>query len=88
VGGKASSFRCSMIAFSMARGALSRVTPRLLPSPLLGESRASGVPEDWRRVVAAPGVELHVRRDRPRPRAAELKELLEGVERALRRCFR
>jgi len=45
---------------------------------------ASGTVETWRRVQVMPGVELHVRGDLPRLRQAELRQLLERVEIALR----
>jgi len=48
------------------------------------ESSASGVVETWRRVQVVPGVELLVRGDLPRLKQAELRQLLERVEIALR----
>jgi len=48
------------------------------------ESPASGTVEAWRRVQVVPGVELHVRSDLPRLRQAEMRQLLERVEIALR----
>ena len=50
-------------------------------------SPAPGTVETWRRVQVKPGVELHVRNDLAKLRAAELKELLAGLESALRRKF-
>lgn len=50
-----------------------------------GGDERSGVPENWRRVVVVPGVELHLRDDLPKPKAGELKELLAALETALRR---
>jgi hypothetical protein len=43
--------------------------------------------ETWRRVRVAPGVELHLRGDLPKPKPAELKQLIERLERALRRAL-
>ncbi len=41
--------------------------------------------ESWKRVVVAPGVELHLRADLPTPKPAELTRLLALLETALRR---
>jgi hypothetical protein len=41
--------------------------------------------ETWRRVRVAPGVELHLREDMAKPKPAEMKKLVEHLERALRR---
>ena len=49
------------------------------------ESPAPGMVETWRRVQVMPGVELHLSGDLPKPKPEELKQLLERVERALRR---
>jgi hypothetical protein len=43
--------------------------------------------ETWRRVRVAPGVELHLRDDLPKPKPAELKQLIERLERSLRRAL-
>ncbi|MFT4548482.1 MAG: hypothetical protein ACI9UA_005288 [Pseudoalteromonas tetraodonis] len=43
--------------------------------------------ETWRRVQVSPGVELHLRPDLPKLRPAELKKLVERLERALRRAL-
>jgi DNA-binding transcriptional MerR regulator len=51
-----------------------------------GNDGASRSPaETWRRVQVAPGIELHLRGDLPKPKPAELKKLVERLERALRR---
>ena len=44
-----------------------------------------GTAETWRRVQVAPGVELHLRDDLSRLRPKELSELVERVEKVLRR---
>ena len=44
----------------------------------------SGVAETWKRIVVAPGVELHLRGDLPKPRPGEVEELLAKVESVLR----
>ena len=49
---------------------------------------APGVPENWKRVVVVPGVELHLRDDLPKPKTGELKELLAALETALRKGLR
>jgi hypothetical protein len=49
-----------------------------------GSSVGAGSAETWRRVRVAPG-ELHLRDDLPKPKPAELKKLVAGLERALRR---
>ena len=41
--------------------------------------------ERWSRTLLAPGVELHLRNDLPRFKPAELRQLVELVEKALRR---
>ena len=43
--------------------------------------------EVWRRVPVAPGFELHLRCDLPKPKPAELRKLVERLERALRRSL-
>jgi hypothetical protein len=49
-------------------------------------SASASVPiETWRRVQVAPGVELHLRGDLPKPKPAELKKLMGRLETALRR---
>ncbi len=50
-------------------------------------STAAAAAETWRRVQVSPGVELHLRGDLPKPRPAELKKLVERLERALRRAL-
>lgn len=52
-----------------------------------GSSVGAGSAERWRRVRVAPGVELHLRDDLPKPKPAELKKLVERLERALRRAL-
>jgi hypothetical protein len=49
-----------------------------------GGSVGANSAETWR-VRVAPGVELHLRDDLPKPKPAELKKLVAGLERALRR---
>ena len=44
-----------------------------------------GAAETWRRIQVAPGVELHLRDDLPKPKRGELKQIAERLERALRR---
>jgi DNA-binding transcriptional MerR regulator len=50
-----------------------------------GNSGGADSAETWRRVRVAPGVELHLRDDLPKPKPAELKKLVGRLERALRR---
>jgi DNA-binding transcriptional MerR regulator len=52
-----------------------------------GSSVGAGSAETWRRVRVAPGVELHLRDDLPKPKPAEMKKLVERLERALRRAL-
>ena len=51
-----------------------------------GESPVAS--ETWERIAVARDVELHLRDELPKPKAAELKKLLARVETALRRHFR
>ena len=44
-----------------------------------------GPAETWRRIQVSPGVELHLRDDLKKPKPAELKQIVERLERALRR---
>lgn len=55
------------------------------PSKSSGTS-ATGpqVAEEWKRIGVAPGVELHLRSDLPKPKPAELKQWLSLLETALR----
>ena len=46
---------------------------------------SSGVAETWKRIVVAPGVELHLRGDLPKLRPGEVEELLSKLELVLRR---
>lgn len=46
---------------------------------------AAGPVERWNRVRVMPGVELHLNADLPRPKPAELRRLMELLEKALRR---
>ena len=50
-------------------------------------STAAAAAETWRRVRVSPGVELHLRDDLPKPKPRELKQLVERLERALRRAL-
>jgi hypothetical protein len=54
-----------------------------------GETKGHGLSvsqaERWNRVRVMPGVELHLNADLPRPKPAELRRLLELLEKALRR---
>jgi hypothetical protein len=50
-------------------------------------SPAPGAAETWRRVRVAPGVELHLREDLAKPKPAEMKKLVERLERALRQAL-
>jgi hypothetical protein len=43
--------------------------------------------EKWNRVRVMPGVELHLNTDLPRLKPAELRCLMELLEKALRRSF-
>ena len=52
------------------------------------ESPASGMVETWRRVQVVPGVELHLRDGLKKLRAADLKNLLAALEKALRQADR
>jgi DNA-binding transcriptional MerR regulator len=55
-----------------------------------GGALASSAPvpaETWKRVQVAPGVELHLSEDLKKPKAADLKDLMERIETALRRGF-
>ena len=45
---------------------------------------APGEAENWRRIAVAPGVELHLRGDLPKMKRAEVRKLMELLERALR----
>jgi hypothetical protein len=47
---------------------------------------APGMVEAWRRVQVASGVELHLRDGLKKLRAADLKNLLAGLEKALRQA--
>jgi DNA-binding transcriptional MerR regulator len=49
-------------------------------------SLAPGTVEAWRRVRVVPGVELHLRDDLKKLRAADLKNLLAALEKALRQA--
>jgi hypothetical protein len=60
---------------------------RLEGSRCGADSAAAELAETWRRVRVAPGVELHLRDDLPNPKPAELKQLIERLERALRRAL-
>ena len=51
------------------------------------DASASVPIETWRRVQVAPGVELHLRGDLPKPKPAELKKLVGRLETALRRAL-
>ncbi len=44
-----------------------------------------GLVESWARVIVAPGIELHLREDLPKPKPTALRELLARLETALRR---
>jgi DNA-binding transcriptional MerR regulator len=54
---------------------------------LASRSSAPGPAETWKRVQVAPGVELHLREGMPKRKAADLKDLMERIEKALRRGF-
>jgi len=53
-----------------------------------GSGAMPGGAETWRRVQVAPGIELHLRDDRPKLKSAELKSVLAQVETGLRRRSR
>jgi hypothetical protein len=50
-----------------------------------GGSGAPETAESWKRIGVVPGVELHLRGDLPKPKAAELKQWLALLETALRK---
>ena len=50
-----------------------------------GPASAAGDAVIWKRVSVIPGVELHLRGDVPRMKPAEVKKVLEPLERALRK---
>lgn len=50
-----------------------------------GDSTASAAGEVWKRIGVTPGVELHLRGDLPKPKSAELKQLIALLETALRK---
>jgi DNA-binding transcriptional MerR regulator len=56
--------------------------------PPAGETGAATDPEhaeSWKRIVVAPGLELHLRADWPKPKPAELTQWLALLETALRK---
>lgn len=50
-----------------------------------GSAPAPGLAVSWKRVGVAPGIELHLCEDLPKPKPAELKKLLALLETALRK---
>lgn len=50
-----------------------------------GQSSSPAAAEKWKRIGIAPGVELHLRGDQPKPKPAELKQWLALLETALRK---
>ena len=51
-----------------------------------GESAAASTTgEAWKRIGIAPGIELHLRGDLPKPKPAELKQIIARLETALRK---
>ena len=53
---------------------------RLPPQP------TSKLVEKWERVLVATGVELHLRTDLARLKPTELRQLMDAMEKALRKC--
>lgn len=49
-----------------------------------GTQAASATGEDWKRIGVIPGIELHLRGGLPKPKPAELKQILAQIETALR----
>jgi DNA-binding transcriptional MerR regulator len=50
-----------------------------------GAAMDPGLAESWKRIVVAPGIELHLRGDLPKPKPAELTQWLALLETALRK---
>ena len=50
-----------------------------------GSASAPATGETWKRIGVVPGVELHLRGDLPKPKPAELKQLIALLETALRK---
>jgi hypothetical protein len=61
------------------------IVARVGAGPVPAEPTISGGAEVWKRIGVTPGVELHLNADLPRPKPAELRRLLELLEKALRR---
>jgi hypothetical protein len=50
-----------------------------------GTQTAPASGEDWKRIGVIPGIELHLRGGMPKPKPAELKQILAQIETALRK---